>query len=274
MIQQMYLIAGNPGVKIDELHVQAKIVLDDAETMNRATVTITNAGPATLGAIFASDAALMQVFYGRGTDLSDAGLGYLGDITSMTPKPGRVTNQYIIECGEKKNTLADAQTIASFGSAVSVEQYLDRCARDLGMSDAERKTFRDSLPARVRNEKAHIRRSASPTRNVLSGLARAHKFDWMYIDGKLTVLDRDTPTEMPAIVLNPDTGLLGTPVFVQDGKKKGWRIQARPQIGMLPRRLVSVESSSFTGLLMLKQNETNIDKRGQPWKADLFAQEI
>lgn len=277
MDQQMYLIAGVPsqeGILIDELRMEARIIKDDSESMNRATVTLYNAGPETLRTAIGDQTSLMQIFYGLGDSPPDASLGYIGDITSMLPDPGEVDDKYILECGEKKNTLAKARTNVSFSKSVSVGQLLDLIGKDLGLSDARRQQFIDQLPKKIKNLKAVTRRVQGRSRDVLSGLAKAHSFDWMYVDGRLVILEKDAPLEMPAIVLKPETGLIGTPTYTQTGKRKGWRIKATAQTGLVPRRLVQVESSSITGLLMLRRNETAVSNWGPPFEADLFAQEI
>lgn len=279
MNQQLYAIIGVPGargVQIDDLRMAAKIIKDDTESLNQATLTIFNANAQTLANAYPLDErqAVAQIFYGRGDDISDASLGYVGDITSLKPKPGRVDRQYVLNCGEKKNTLARAKTVASFGSGVSVGEYLDRCARDLEMGDDEREQFLANVPPRILKTKSALRRSNGQTRTALSRLAKAHSFDWLYVDGRLVILERDAPLSMPAVLATPETGLIGTPVYTRVGKRVGWRIKMSAQTGIVPRRLLDVRSSSLNGVVMVRRAEANVSNWTTPFEVDVFAQEI
>ena len=108
---------------------------------------------------------------------------------------------------------------------------------------------------------------SGPTKRELTRLTKTLGYDWSVQDGQLQLLAaRDAIEPGDAIVLNPDTGLIGSPESGENGV-----IDARalliPQL--TPGRVVRLESRQIEGFYRVEKVAYQGDTHGQDWYADL-----
>jgi hypothetical protein len=108
---------------------------------------------------------------------------------------------------------------------------------------------------------------SGPTKRELTRLTKTLGYGWSIQDGQLQLLAaRDAIEPGDAIVLNPDTGLIGSPESGENGI-----IEARalliPQL--TPGRVVRLESRQIEGFYRVEKVAYQGDTHGQDWYADL-----
>ena len=86
--------------------------------------------------------------------------------------------------------------------------------------------------------------------------------------GQLQVLERGKATQDDAVLLTPETGLIGSPEPGQDGLVK---VRSLLQQGIFPGRKIKVESISTSGLFRAITVEHSGDTHGPDWYTDAEA---
>lgn len=105
-----------------------------------------------------------------------------------------------------------------------------------------------------------------PAAEQLTELCRSAGLEWSVQSGVLQLLPRGRPLQRSAIVLSPDTGLVGSP-------EKNGRHRAKAKCllipGLAPGGLVELRSSVLTGRYRVGHMSLSGDTRGAEWGADL-----
>lgn len=128
---------------------------------------------------------------------------------------------------------------------------------------------------------------ATTSKLALDRLARAWGFEWSVQDGVLQILDPDgtVEPEESAVILTPDTGLLGSPArTAQEGargagtrvraQQEGARFQSLLRPELRPGRYVLLESEFLSGAFKVQSTEHVGDTHGNDWKTDVEAVQI
>lgn len=105
---------------------------------------------------------------------------------------------------------------------------------------------------------------------------------WSVQDGQLQIIDGGGATAEQAIVLSPDSGLLGTPEPMERFNKQhskhripaGIKLRSLILPGIRPGRLVQVESAAVRGTYVVRKAEFNGDTHGNDWQIDIEARAV
>jgi hypothetical protein len=95
---------------------------------------------------------------------------------------------------------------------------------------------------------------------------------WSIQDGRLQVLLRDDARSDPAILVNQDTGLIGSPAFgspPQKGEKATLSFKMLLYPGITPGGLVSVQSREINGVFKVDRVAHTGDTHGDAWFSDV-----
>lgn len=105
----------------------------------------------------------------------------------------------------------------------------------------------------------------------LRRLATKAGLEFSIQDNEFVVVPIGQPVQASAIVLSPDTGLVGSPKKAPKGELK-----ARSLIipGLRPRRQVEIRSDLVRGVYVVQKVKYTGDTAGQDWYADLVCKEI
>ncbi len=112
----------------------------------------------------------------------------------------------------------------------------------------------------------------------LSGKLNA---EWSVQNNELQVTLLDTPTNDVAILISPDSGLLGAPERRTDqgtprspSQKDGWIIRSLLQPTIEPRSRIVVESETVSGTFQVKELQHVGDTHSQDWTTIMAIEEI
>lgn len=260
----VYLVVGPPGGEgrtIRGLRIAFDVTKDDTSAPNRAKITIWNLN-ADSAALLARPDVVVQLFGGY-TDHEN--LLFVGDVTRAVTTIEGADAKTIIESGDGQAALAGGTSKVNLKGKTNVGNVLKQVLKG---AVADPKATLNTLSDQVKDAVLPRGFSASgPTKTVLRGLARARGFDWSYQDGALVILDRDAALTEPAVLLTPGTGLVGSPARLTGAGQKGLQIQALLNGRIRPRRIVRLESASFTGFFLVRK----VTHRGDSgWSSDFF----
>jgi hypothetical protein len=126
---------------------------------------------------------------------------------------------------------------------------------------------------------------AGSARAVLWGLSRTRAFDWFFLNGELHVLAPGAALAFPAVVLNAQTGLIGSPERAMIKRKvgtsttelRGVKLKAllTQDAGRItPRRIIRVESRAVDGWFLVRRVRKRGDSWGRDWLVEIEATDL
>lgn len=262
--REVYLVVGAPGAEgreIRGLRIGFEVMKDDTSSPNRAKITVYNLN-ADSAALLKRPDVVVQLFGGY---RDQANLLFLGDVTRAVTTIEGADAKTVIESGDGQAAQSSARSRVALKGQTTVGGVLKAALKDV-VSDPTKAL--SGLSDDVKGETIPRGYSASgPTKTVLRGLARARRFDWFYQDGELVIVDRDQATREPAVLLTPETGLIGSPARLTGKGAKGIQLKSLLNGRIRPRRILKVESASFTGYFLVRK----LTHRGDSgWEPDFF----
>lgn len=102
-------------------------------------------------------------------------------------------------------------------------------------------------------------------------LAKKAQLDVSIQDNELVVVPINTALETTAVVLGPNSGLIGSPQKAPKGQIK---VKALIVPGLRPRRQVDIRSSSVRGVYVVQKAKYTGDTSGEDWYAELICKEL
>lgn len=241
--RRTWLIIGAPGSegrRFEGLRTAFDVTKADGQAINTARVQLYNASPTTAAAARAPG-AILQLHAGYG---ESAGLCYLGEIVRATPRAERPESVLEIECGDGQ---------AARGVSIAATRAGSNILGDvLGtLSDATGLDL--SAPADLLGAQLPAPRGVSlsgPALVQINRIIRMARLDWTIEDGAIVITRAGEATRLPALVVSPETGLLGSP---EPGQKGRLVVKMRLQPGARLRRILRVESRAVTGWYLVRR---------------------
>ena len=257
------IIVGTPGAagrEIRDLRIGFEVVKDDTPAPNRGKVTVYNLN-ADSAALVKRPGSVLQLFGGY-QDAAD--LLFLGDITRALTTIEGADARTVIESGDGHAAQAGSVSRVNLKGKTTVGNAIKAAVK--GVVKDPVKAVRGLSDAVAGQVLPRGYSASGPTKQVLRGLARARGFDWFYSDGELVIVDRDQATREPAVLLTPETGLIGSPARLTGKGAKGIQFKSLLNGRIRPRRIVRLESASFTGWFLVRK----VTHRGDNWAPDFF----
>jgi hypothetical protein len=202
--------------------------------------------------------------------LSQLFRGDLRDAFSVREDTGWVTT---ISSGDGEKARRNARIRRAFPRGTKVDVVLRALAESLGVG------LGNSTRALMEPRKLTHGSSEFVSGTVVHGnsaaqlteLLRSVGMEWSIQDGELQVLDKGRALETEAIVLSPETGLVGSP---EPGHKGTVKATARLIPGLQPGARVLIESSEVRGLFRIERVDFAGDTSQDDWIANLEGKEV
>lgn len=211
-----------------------------------------NAAPATKGVPCLIEA-------GYGDRLTQVWLGDLRTVQTTDDGPDGVT---VLGSGDGEKAWKNARLHVAYGPKTPIETALRAIARALGVGEGNL----SKVVARLKQAGSAI----YPSGKVISGsasralveLARSADIDVSIQDGALQFLDRGKALAEEAILLNSETGMIGTPTVDNEGI-------LTVETMMIPDvrcgRLVQMDAKRIKGGFMIERARCAGETDGEPW---------
>lgn len=282
--QRQYRLSVGPpsstGRQWSELQITFEVKKDVGEEPNLSTISIYNLSEDSRGFISQEG---QQVLLEAGYKDTRA-IIFQGDLAQATHEykaPDWITT---LECGEGEVAYRDGFITLTRAPGATRRQVLEQVAVDLGLGlyVTEGDTSLDD--PYLQGVTFH-----GTARDLLRRLARQGGREWSIQQSVLTLIHQGGATDIPAVLLSPQTGLIQTP---QPTKKRIELIggDSRPRRGttkqneagvkitsllnpeIRPGRLVVIEAQTLSGTFVCRSVTHKGDYRGNTWhtEAEVF----
>lgn len=173
----------------------------------------------------------------------------------------------VVTAGDGEHAIRNARVVASFAPDTTLAAVVRALAQSMGVGEGNLASVVGRFGAIARAGTVLHGQAAQE----LTRICTAAGLEWSVQDGALQLLVRGQALQREAIVLSPETGLLGSP------ERCGWRrikLSALIQPDLVPGRRVVVESSTASGEYRIIEAEYAGDTGGEDWNVDLVCRDI
>lgn len=155
----------------------------------------------------------------------------------------------------------------AFNSSMPLDKAVQYIAARMGLTVAQ-SSLAQLSGLSTQGRLAHV--GLAP--DAMSKLLEPRGFRWMLQDNSLVIIPANGSTYEDAIVLSPQTGLVGSPEPMTDKKIKGFkqgfrrlRMNALLQPSLTPGRKLQLISEQYKGIYRVDAVVHRGDSRGQDW---------
>jgi hypothetical protein len=255
------------ATKFEGLRVIFQVEKNAESNPNTAKISVYNLGARGRALAERQKAVvLLEVGYGNRRDQL-----FYGDITRAyisRQGPDWVTT---VECGDGSDALRSVHIDKSYAPGTDLKQVI----KDVAQSFVDQgKVVMGSLLG-IESEKAQsgIALSGS-SKPILDDLTAKQGLEWSIQDNTLQILPTDQDNGLQAVLLTPETGLIGSPVKREVDGGMGVEFKALIQPQLTPGRLVKIQSREIEGVYKLNEVAFQGDTHGQAFYASGKAVQI
>lgn len=252
----------------EDLDVSFKVVRHVGATPGTAELTIYNLSETHRRTLRPNASGWLRVFcqIDAGYEGSRSMI-FRGDTRRVLSSRDGTEWQTVITAGDGEHAIRNARVVAAFARETSIASVVRSIAQQMGVGEGNLSAMLPSLDTTVRaGTVLHGQAAQEMTR-----LCQRAGLEWSIQDGALQILRRGRGLERTAVVLNSDTGLIGTP------ERAGWRrikCRALIQPDLVPGRKILVESSTTRGEYRITHAEIIGDTRGKEWDVEVTARDV
>lgn len=271
------------GIAIEDLRVSFKVRKTSKKEPNTAEIQVYNLSEDTRASLQKKHIAVILE------------AGYAGALAQLYSGDSRYIDQVMegpdwvtkIQCGTGERAFQYRRVNMSFSQGTRVVDVIARVAEALGFPVRGLENL-ESLTERFLT--GYV--SAGKVANELDHLLKSRGFEWSIQDGQLQILPVGGATADSAILLTPETGLIGSPEHGNPEKKipanqidpsaGGFNLNATKvtgpavlkvksliQPGFRPGRIVEVRARGIQGQFRIQTVEHSGDTHGAEWFSSL-----
>lgn len=174
-----------------------------------------------------------------------------------------------VRCGDGDKRLRSASIEWSFDGPVRLYEAIEACAAALGLGRGNLLAFRNVAFAEGGNVFTHGLVLSGKAASVMNDLMVSAGLEWSVQDNELQVLERGKPLGKLALLLTPETGLVGLP-NIDDRGEVSARCLMIP--GLRPGMLIQLRCPSLRSDFRAERLVYSGDTSGQDWYVDVVGQ--
>lgn len=272
---------GSLGTRIEDLRISFHIKKVSTPEGNDAKITISNLSENTRSKVKIDQVVVLRAGYREAFGEEDLFAGYIHNVNNLIETPNIHT---IIESKDGSKKLEDAKVSLSYSSGVSVRDIL----KDI--------TSKTGIPLKIDLDLINMDNFSfsqgvsfvGEIKHLLNYLCSSANLEWSFQGNKLKIQNKRESDLTEAVVISPDTGLIGSPERVLDiegnrGKKKkkeepipGWKIKCLLSPKIEPGGAVQVYSREIPQGSTFKVYEVEHigDTHGADWVSNIKVQEL
>jgi len=202
---------------------------------------------------------------------------FVGDTARIVTKRVGADIITTIEAGDGEDAFARSRLDKSFSPGATLGDVLGAVKNAMGLDKGQEKGI--NLNDQFLNG---VTLSGS-NRDHLNMIARRQKLEWSIQNGQLQFLPIGVGTDEEVILLNSETGLIGTPqktkivnkglVKGADGKEAESGVQCLALLNpdIKPGRRIKIESEFITGVFRVQKVNHQGDTHANPWYSEIEA---
>jgi len=188
---------------------------------------------------------------------------FAGDITKVNTRKEKVEWITILTAKDGGYQYRSARINKTFGSGTKIADVLKACAASFGLGlGNSAKEFAAAAGSLKLQSSVTV---AGKVEAVLDNYLNSLGYRWSIQQGQLQVLALDQKLKETAVVLSPDSGLVGSPEVGEKGIIEG---KCLLNGEVKPGRSVNLISSAVTGWFVVKSSSHKGETRGKNWYTD------
>ncbi len=191
------------------LRTQFKIDKTQDGTANKGLITIVNASPATRSLLERQKENKGEIQLVAGYE-DGIGTLFLGDVLGVNVDRQGADIMVNIEAEDKGRKIVDARLELGFTNSVTSKQIIEEAIKALAVGRGTVK----GLIGRTYEDGFSYSGKAS---DLLDQITQEQELDWNIRDGDLQIIPKGETTGETAVLLGPDTGMLGVPSKTENG---------------------------------------------------------
>lgn len=258
---------GSKGTLVTGLRVSFDIDKNSDSNSNTSRISIYNLNRDNRDKLQRQENFKILLEAGYGLQL---GVIFFGDITKVSSEkhgPDWITE---IECGDGHKALYDSfvQVLSESGNLDSVVDFALEEFKAFGVG------LKEKLPATIQSIRGEIAQNgfsfSGTLKTLMDTLVQTQAgFEWNIQDFNLQVIDvnADIP-EVQAISITPETGLIGSPKFREEGIEFDAFIQGRR---LNPGEVVKLKTDRVDGIYRVRKARYRGDTHDNDWRMTVTA---
>lgn len=256
-------IGSGQALRFEGLDIEFGVVKNLRREPNTAEVTIFNLSPSSRQSLETAEDQRIRLEVGYAADVHTI---FEGDLRQASSKPDGVDMVTKIEGGDGERSFRRARTNRSFGEGTSVRSVIEDVARGMGfgVGNLEQQTQGAGFEG-LGNVYAEGTVVSGSSRETLTGLTRSIGLEWSVQDGNLQLLPFRVALQQTAVLLTPQTGMVGSPSIDSDGVMT---VRSLIVPGIFPGRKVDVRSEFVTGIYRITKATFSGSTFGTEWYVD------
>lgn len=258
---------GQDGVLIEGLDVSFSVVKTDDPKVNIMDVKVYNAAPSTRQLLETTENTVIinAGYFGNVLQLA------AGDITKGSTVMSGVDRVTSALCGDGLRALSTKRVSLSYDGAVSAQQIISDISLALGIKVQE--TDAD-LSGKFRSGWAFV----GPAKDAMTSIAKRFGLDWSVQNEEIQVTTRRGVNTKEAVLITPETGLIGHPEPLDDTREDNVDAKELPGLRIMtllnplyePGGVVVLRAKGYDDAeFRVKRVEHNGDTRGSAWHSTL-----
>jgi len=248
------------AVRWDGLRVVFQVEKNSESHANTAKISVYNLGEKGR-ALAEEENAFVRLEVGYGAHIEQLFLGDISRAYVSRQGPDWVTT---VECGDGAAALRSVHIDKSYAPGVDYKDVID----DVVQSFVDQGKIVVGSLLGVKSERAQTGIAVSgSSKDVLDDLAARQGLEWYIESNALYMLERGVDAGRRAVLLTPETGLVGSPIRREVDGGMGVEFKSLIQTELVPGRLVRIESRAVTGDYKLRAVAFAGDTHGQAWYA-------
>ncbi|QDP66990.1 MAG: hypothetical protein Unbinned3138contig1000_32 [Prokaryotic dsDNA virus sp.] len=257
---------GGQGLSISGHRITFSVTKTDDAEANTMDVQIYNAAPDTRKVLETTDNRVILTAGYMGGEIRQIAVGDITRGSTKLATPDRITTA---TCGDGLLTLATSRASLSYDGAVSARQIIEDIADRFGL---ELRDTAADLSGKFQSGWAFV----GPARDAMSAVTRRFGLSWSIQNEEIQVTERRGVNTTDAILITPQTGLIGSPEPMDDNRddlkedKEAPGIMVTTLLNPLyePGGLVVIDSQDYSEAeFRIRKVDHNGDTRGDAWES-------
>lgn len=241
---------GEQGKRLEGLRVKFEIEKTLEAVPNKAVISIYNLN-ADSRALTERKGLALILSVGYGTLLEDIFSGDIAQPKSQLTGPDIITT---FEVGDGEVAYQQSRVDITYTAGTSLKDAI------LGVAKSFGQTIKDLAsvgPEKILNGLV----LSGPSRTHMDQLTAKGGLEWSIQDGAIQVLKKNSPTNEEAVVLSPQSGLIGVP----QKKDEGIELTSLLQTKIKPGRIIQVSSKFISGTFRCTRVTHKGDTHDKDW---------
>lgn len=252
---------------VSGLDMSFRVEKSTKRTPNTAEIRIWNLSDTSRSIVETGDPRVVILRAGYAEDGNPPPVIFLGDVRKARTEIDAVDVVTIVPGRDGGQAFSDARISKAYPAGAPVARAIRDAVDALGIGPGNLSEFEARLRLRSGGDTfpdGYV--AEGPARATLDALIRGTGLRWSIQDGALQVQERGRALATQAVLLTPETGLVGSP---SKGEKGIVTARCLIQKGLDPGRRVVVESRLVSGEYEIRRVVYEGETAGQAWYATL-----